>query len=755
MSRNNSSSSSSNVSNITTSSTPSTPAPPRNGRRGRPPGSKNKTFNKESAYARSLRSSTPASSSRHEHRSKRSHSPRVTLDDSHNINNNEDNNRNHESLEHSKSSSTTIKIKSRLKSKTKAATIIADDDDEEDDQEEESGKNIHTRRKHGKNSSKINEKENHNDDDEEEEGGEEAEEENKNGEEEDNTNNNENEEEDGEEEEDDGTLNADERESTPSITSIPGRRGGRRGGGRWATRGKARGGPSHTSNVPLDPQGNPRIIENDEIVLPTNPKGETKVTPNGELLGGRQYRVRTFTVKDRGQRHYMLSTEPARCMGFRDSYLLFQKHKRLYKIIVTEEEKYDLIERQIIPHSYKGRAIGIVTARSVYREFGAKIVVGGRRIIDDYDEENTHSLGYREGELADPSDRLPPPGVPYNKNQYVAWHGASAVYHQYNSAPPTRSSDTHHGLGSHGHSMMHHHGMMSLHSAKESYVKRKKIVVTDENWMLEHATATSEFNHDLLQRRKRTFNLANMPSSFMFSSSSSSSPGSSSKNGDDENDTSSSIKKLENGSFTSGMDKYGNGTTLSSSGGTSVVGGGNSSTINTNGIITTNGVNGVSTLTTTSSSATTATTGSSTPTTALPTYLNNLQVSSSTPGGVYEPHTGLFFYPSVTQPKRARYISVSEKLDDKQLNEMGILSNDNNNYNNYNNNSDDDKNSSGPTLFVSHPQVVVETVVELHSPLVPLTGLGKVPSYIFEGGIVSDDIKRAILNQQSLERVAS
>jgi len=31
---------------------------------------------------------------------------------------------------------------------------------------------------------------------------------------------------------------------------------------------------------------------------------------------------------------YMLSTEPARCIGFRDSYLFFQKHKLLYKIII-------------------------------------------------------------------------------------------------------------------------------------------------------------------------------------------------------------------------------------------------------------------------------------------------------------------------------------------------------------------------------------------------------------------------------------
>ena len=41
----------------------------------------------------------------------------------------------------------------------------------------------------------------------------------------------------------------------------------------------------------------------------------------------------------------------------------------LHKVIVEEDEKRDLIDREVIPHSYKGRAIGVVTARSVFREF--------------------------------------------------------------------------------------------------------------------------------------------------------------------------------------------------------------------------------------------------------------------------------------------------------------------------------------------------------------------------------------------------
>ena len=100
--------------------------------------------------------------------------------------------------------------------------------------------------------------------------------------------------------------------------------------------------------------------------LPEDIEGEEKVDKNGHLKGGRDYRVRVFTVMNRGKRLYMLSTEPARCCGFRDSYLFFTKHLQLHKVIVDEDEKRDLIDRDIIPHSYKGRSIGVVTARSVF-----------------------------------------------------------------------------------------------------------------------------------------------------------------------------------------------------------------------------------------------------------------------------------------------------------------------------------------------------------------------------------------------------
>ncbi|OAQ91682.1 chromatin structure-remodeling complex protein RSC7 [Purpureocillium lilacinum] len=250
----------------------------------------------------------------------------------------------------------------------------------------------------------------------------------------------------------------------------------RRGRGGWRGRGGRKGGaPPPKAEQVIDAEGTVAEIVDDECVLPDDPEGETKVDKLGNLEGGREYRCRTFTVMGRGDRLYMLSTEPARCVGFRDSYLFFTKHRKLYKIIVDDDEKRDMIERDIIPHSYKGRSIGVVTARSVFREFGARIIVGGKRIHDDYNVAQARAEGVVEGQLADPDDHFVP-GEPYNKNQYVAWHGASAVYHTNVPSVP-------------------------VPSGKPEY-KKRKVNVNDTNWMLEHAREASIFNSGINAIRK-------------------------------------------------------------------------------------------------------------------------------------------------------------------------------------------------------------------------------------------------------------
>jgi Chromatin remodelling complex Rsc7/Swp82 subunit len=128
--------------------------------------------------------------------------------------------------------------------------------------------------------------------------------------------------------------------------------------------------------------------------------GEKKVAPNGAPLGGRQYRCRTFFLPNRGDKLFMLATECAKVLGYRDSYLLFNKNRSLHKIIADQEEKNDLIQQDILPSSYRSRQIAIVTARSMYRQFGSRLIVNGRRVRDDYWEFKARKQGFTEDDPA-------------------------------------------------------------------------------------------------------------------------------------------------------------------------------------------------------------------------------------------------------------------------------------------------------------------------------------------------------------------
>jgi hypothetical protein len=106
--------------------------------------------------------------------------------------------------------------------------------------------------------------------------------------------------------------------------------------------------------------------------------GERKIDSMGNPLGGRAFQCRTFYVLKRGQKLFMLATECARVLGYRDSYLLFNKNRSLYKIVATQAEKDDLIAQDILPYSYHSRQIAIVTAKSMFRQFGSRLILNGR-----------------------------------------------------------------------------------------------------------------------------------------------------------------------------------------------------------------------------------------------------------------------------------------------------------------------------------------------------------------------------------------
>ncbi|KAJ5741282.1 hypothetical protein N7533_010691 [Penicillium manginii] len=128
--------------------------------------------------------------------------------------------------------------------------------------------------------------------------------------------------------------------------------------------------------------------------------GETKVDAMGYPQGAREYKCRTFRVPNRGEKLFMLATECARVLNYRDSYLLFNKNRSLHKIIASQIEKDDLIQQDILPYSYRSRQIAIVSARSMFRQFGSRVVANGRRVRDDYWESKARKQGFTEEDMA-------------------------------------------------------------------------------------------------------------------------------------------------------------------------------------------------------------------------------------------------------------------------------------------------------------------------------------------------------------------
>ncbi|KAG6000245.1 hypothetical protein E4U21_005680 [Claviceps maximensis] len=172
--------------------------------------------------------------------------------------------------------------------------------------------------------------------------------------------------------------------------------------------------------------------------------GEKKVMANGELLGNRTYRCRTFLVPNRGDKLFMLATECARVLGYRDSYLLFNKNRSLFKIIASQTEKDDLVQQEILPFSYRSRQIAIVTARSMFRQFGSRVIENGRRVRDDYWETKARKQGFTEADLAGekrPGAAKAREAAEANNHFLMSGPPAEIVYNDtpgpYPGAPPT------------------------------------------------------------------------------------------------------------------------------------------------------------------------------------------------------------------------------------------------------------------------------------------------------------------------------
>ncbi|CAG8562890.1 15589_t:CDS:2 [Acaulospora morrowiae] len=157
---------------------------------------------------------------------------------------------------------------------------------------------------------------------------------------------------------------------------------------------------SSVNNVRKNKDEKSRDIKEEaaEEVEVLDEKGEQKITKDGELLGGRKYRVPVFQLESRGNTIFMCSMEPAKCLGFRDSYLFFSKNPSLKRIAATDQEREWLVANGYLPTNFRNRAITLVSARSIFKLFGHRIVLGGKRRKDDYFESN---INYDESHNSD------------------------------------------------------------------------------------------------------------------------------------------------------------------------------------------------------------------------------------------------------------------------------------------------------------------------------------------------------------------
>ncbi|KND00733.1 uncharacterized protein SPPG_03849 [Spizellomyces punctatus DAOM BR117] len=168
-----------------------------------------------------------------------------------------------------------------------------------------------------------------------------------------------------------------EAEGTPS------RRGRRPSAVTSAARVKAAKGAQEETSDTRDILG-VKNVEDEDPESECDEKGELKITKDGELLGGRDFRIKTFTLPRHPTRRYMLTVDIAKTLQYRDTYIFFLKNPHITRIQGTDEDKKFLEEAGLLPGQLRRRPVSIATARSIFRAFGHKAIKRGRAIRDDY-----------------------------------------------------------------------------------------------------------------------------------------------------------------------------------------------------------------------------------------------------------------------------------------------------------------------------------------------------------------------------------
>ena len=114
----------------------------------------------------------------------------------------------------------------------------------------------------------------------------------------------------------------------------------------------------------------------DELQLDDDKRGEEKIDLNGNLLGGREWKVHVFKspLRQNKDKLYMLSIDAARACGYRDSLYLFRKHPLIHKITCSQQEKDRLIDLGRLNIHLRSRSVTMISARNAFKVLGAVFV---------------------------------------------------------------------------------------------------------------------------------------------------------------------------------------------------------------------------------------------------------------------------------------------------------------------------------------------------------------------------------------------
>jgi chromatin structure-remodeling complex protein RSC7 len=101
-------------------------------------------------------------------------------------------------------------------------------------------------------------------------------------------------------------------------------------------------------------------------------------------LIGREYKIPAFSMPSRGDELLMLGKDVVALLNMRDSFVLVNKNPLVVKVDATQTDKNYLIENGYLRSTFRTRDITIVSARSIFKTFGHRVVKRGRRGKDDY-----------------------------------------------------------------------------------------------------------------------------------------------------------------------------------------------------------------------------------------------------------------------------------------------------------------------------------------------------------------------------------